>query len=255
MTGIYSNKVFHILDNKGEQSWSYQARERIIDFTFSKHGGDVILASEGKVHWFQNEGFLRIQIDAVLKDTEVLFDKVSLYETNLVKITQDIKNAKSLKSGNFSLLKESFHLVDGANQHLTSLHQRHVSYLDNLPSFMDKLGLRGAHTDEMIPLLYPYFSFYRDLHDKTFLDKSLKRANNLLNKLKRFEVKSEKESIDNNSFTSLKESKKGISEEIINLKNLSASYDKDIVSLESKVKELVMDWLRSGELDTYGKKI
>ena len=250
MVGIYSNKVFHILDNKGEQSWSYQAREKIIDFIFSKHGGDVILASESKVHWFQNEGFLRIQIDAVLKDTEILFDKVSLYETNLVKVTQDIKNAKSLKSGNFSLLKESFHLVDGANQHLTSLHQRHVSYLDNLPSFMDKLGLRGAHTDDMIPLLYPYYSFYRDLHDKTFLDNSLKRANNLLNKLKRFEVKSEKDSIDNNSVASLKESKKGISEEIINLKNISISYDKDIVSLESKVKDLVMEWLRSGELDS-----
>ena len=250
MVGVYSNKVFHVLDNKGEQSWSYQARERIIDFIFSKHGGEVILASESKIHWFQNEGFLRIQLDTVLKDTEMLFDKVSIYEKNLVKIVQDIKNAKSLKSGNFSLLKESFQLVDGANQNLYSLHQRHVSYLDNLPLFMDKLGLRGAHTDDMISLLYPYYSFYQDLHDTTYLDKSLKRANNLLNKLKRFEVKSEIDSDDGNSFISLKESKKGISEEIVNLDNLSKSYENDISSLESKVKELIMDWLRSGELNS-----
>ena len=250
MVGIYSNKVFHILDNNGEQSWSYQAREKIIDFVFSEDGGEVILASENKVHWFQNEGFLRIQIDSVLKDTEILFDKVSIYEKNLVKTTQDIENSKSLKSGNFNLLKESFQLVDGAKRHLSSLHQRHVSYLDNLPLFMDKLGLRGAHTDDMIPLLYPYYSFHRDLHDTTFLDKSLKRANNLLNKLKRFEVKSEVGSDSDNFLISLKESKKGILEEIVNLNNLSESYDKDIVSLESKVKELIMNWLRSGELDS-----
>ena len=250
MVGIYSNKVFHILDNNGEQSWSYQAREKIINFIFSEDGGEVILASESKIHWFQNEGFLRIQIDSVLKDTELLFEKVNVYEKSLVKITQDIENAKSLKSGNFNLLKESFQLVNRANQHLSSLHQRHVSYLDNLPLFMDKLGLRGAQTDDMIPILYPYYSFYRGLHDTTRLDKSLKRANNLLNKLKRFEVKSEIDSNSQNSLVSLKESKRGISEEITNLDNLLESYDKDIVSLESKVKELVMHWLRSGELDS-----
>jgi len=250
MVGIYSNKVFHILDNNGEQSWSYQAREKIIDFIFSENGGDVILASENKIHWFQNEGFLRIRINSVLKDAELLFDNVSIYEKNLVKITQDIENAQSLKSGNFDLLKESFQLVDGANQHLTSLHQRHVSYLDNLPLFMNKLGLEGAHTDDMIPILYPYYSFHRDLHDTTFLDKSLKRAKNLLNKLKRFEVKSEVDSNSDNSLISLKESQKSISEEIVNLENLSESYDKDIISLEAKVKELIMNWLRSGELNS-----
>ena len=250
MTGISSNKVFHVLDSDGEQCWSYQAREKIINFIFSDNGGDVILASESKIHWFQNEGFLRIQIDAVLNNTDILFDKVSIYEKNLVKIAQDIQNSKSLKSGNFNFLKESFQLADGANQQLSSLHQRHVSYLDNLSSFMDKLGLMGAHTDEMIPLIYPYYSFHRDLHDKTNLDKSLKRAKNLLNKLKRFEIKSEKNSNTHNTLISLKESKKGISEEIINLSNLSKSYDNDVVSLESKVKELVMDWLRSGKLDS-----
>ena len=250
MVGISSNKVFHVLDNNGEQCWSYQAREKIIDFIFSNNGGDVILASEGKVHWFQNEGFLRIQIDAVLNNTEILFDKVSIYEKNLVKISQDIKNAKSLKSGNFNLLKESFQLADGANQHLSSLHQRHVSYLDNLPSFMDKLGLRGAHTDEMIPLIYPYYSFHRNLHDKNYLDESSKRAKNLLNKLKRFEIKSDVDSSTQNVFVSLKESKKGISEEIVNLSNLSESYNNDIASLESKVKKLVINWLRSGKLES-----
>ena len=158
MTGISSNKVFHVLDSDGEQCWSYQAREKIINFIFSDNGGDVILASESKIHWFQNEGFLRIQIDAVLNNTDILFDKVSIYEKNLVKIAQDIQNSKSLKSGNFNLLKESFQLADGANQQLSSLHQRHVSYLDNLSSFMDKLGLMGAHTDEMVPLIYPYLS-------------------------------------------------------------------------------------------------
>ena len=250
LIGVSSNKVFHILDSGGEQCWSYQAREKIINFIFSNNGGDVILASEGKIHWFQNEGFLRVQLEIVLNNTDILFDKVSIYEKNLVKIAQDIQNSKSLKSGNFNLLKESFQLADGANQQLSSLHQRHVSYLDNLSSFMDKLGLMGAHTDEMIPLIYPYYSFHRDLHDKTNLEGSLKRAENLLNKLKRFEIKSEKNSNTQNTLISLKESKKGISEEIVNLSNLSKSYDNDVISLESKVKDLVIDWLRSGKLDS-----
>ena len=47
-----------------------------------------------------------------------------------------------------------------------------------------------------------------------------------------------------------KESQKSISEEIVNLENLSESYDKDIISLEAKVKELIMNWLRSGELNS-----
>ena len=230
LIGVSSNKVFHILDSGGEQCWSYQAREKIINFIFSNNGGDVILASEGKIHWFQNEGFLRVQLEIVLNNTDILFDKVSIYEKNLVKIAQDIQNSKSLKSGNFNLLKESFQLADGANQQLSSLHQRHVSYLDNLSSFMDKLGLMGAHTDEMIPLIYPYYSFHRDLHDKTSLEESLKRAENLLNKLKRFEINSEK-----NSHT---------------LNTLSKSYDNDVISLESKVKDLVIDWLRSGKLNS-----
>ena len=121
LVGFSSNKVFHILDSNGEQCWSYQAREKIISFIFSNNGGDVILASEGKIHWFQNEGFLRVQLEIVLNNTDILYDKVSIYEKNLVKIAQDIQNSKSLKSGNFNLLKESFQLADEANQQYPSI--------------------------------------------------------------------------------------------------------------------------------------
>jgi hypothetical protein len=43
MVGVYSNTVFHIIDYQGKQAWSYQAREKVVGFSFSNHGGDVIV--------------------------------------------------------------------------------------------------------------------------------------------------------------------------------------------------------------------
>ena len=108
MIGIFSNQAFHVVDNTGQQAWSYQAREKIVNFSFSNHGGDIIIASESKIHWFQNEGFLRLQIQDALTEIENLFEKVSVYDSNLELVNHDIQKAKSLKSGNFTSIKKSF---------------------------------------------------------------------------------------------------------------------------------------------------
>ena len=254
MVGVYSNTVFHIIDYQGKQAWSYQAREKVRGFSFSNHGGDVIVVSDSKIHWFQNEGFLRTSVNGELDKAEQLFHKVSVYDSNLDQIRYDMEEARSLQSGKFELVKASFQIINRVNMRLTSLHQRHVGYLDALPSFMGQLGLQGAQTDEMIPLLYTYYSLHSDLSDTSSLSELLERANFLLTKLNRYESQSDSksgkeiESPGPNHF--LKEAKHSISEEIINIKGLITSRKKDVESLESNLKYLVIEWLKTGKLDT-----
>ncbi|MCS5650886.1 MAG: hypothetical protein NZ820_16320 [Dehalococcoidia bacterium] len=254
MIGVYSNSVFHIIDYQGQQAWSYQAREKIRGFSFSNHGGDVIVVSNSKIHWFQNEGFLRVSVDGELDKAEQLFHKVSVYDSNLDQIRYDIEKARSLKSGDFELVKDSFQIINTVNTRLASLHQRHVGYLDVLPFFMEQLGLQGAQTDEMIPLLYTYYSLHRDLNDTSSLGALLERASFLLTKLNRREpspdAKVEKKDGGPNQSHFLKEAKHGISEEIITIEGLMTSSNKDVKSLESNVKDLVIEWLKTGELDS-----
>ncbi len=253
MVGVYSNTVFHIIDYQGKQAWSYQAREKVVGFSFSNHGGDVIVVSDSKIHWFQNEGFLRTSVDGELDKAEQLFHKVSVYDSNLDQLRYDMEKARSLQSGKFELVKDSFQIINRVNMRLASLHQRHVGYLDALPSFMKQLGLQGAQTDEMIPLLYTYYSLHSDLSDTSSLSELLERANFLLTKLNRYEPSDSKsvkgsEGPDPNHF--LKEAKRSISEEIINIKGLITSRSKDVESLESNLKYLVIEWLKTGEFDT-----
>ena len=250
MVGIFSNKAFHVIDGNGQQSWSYQAREKVLNFSFPNYGGDVVITSESKIHWFQNEGFLRMQIAGALVDVENLFEKVTVYNKNIEGINHDIQKAKSLQMGNFTLLKESFQLIYEIRKRLLTLQQRHVGYLDALPSFLENLGLQGAHTDDMIPLLYPYFSLHSDLHDISYLTSSIQRAENSFTKLNRFEHKNEvSDSTGATHKTFLKDAKVGISAEINNLNSLLVSTKKDINSLESNVKELIINWLKTADLD------
>ena len=253
MVGVYSNTVFHIIDYQGKQAWSYQAREKIVGFSFSNHGGDVIVVSDSKIHWFQNEGFLRTSVDGELDKAEQLFHKVSVYDSNLDQLRYDMEKARSLQSGKFELVKDSFQIINRVNMRLASLHQRHVGYLDALPSFMKQLGLQGAQTDEMIPLLYTYYSLHSDLSDTSSLSELLEQANFLLTKLDRYEPfdsKSDKGSEGPSPNHFLKEAKRSISEEIINIKGLITSRSKDVESLESNLKYLVIEWLKTGEFDT-----
>ena len=252
MTGIFSNQAFHVVDNKGQQAWSYQAREKIVNFSFSNHGGDIIIASESKIHWFQNEGFLRLQIEDSLTEVENLFEKVSVYDSNLELVNHDIQKAKSLKSGNFTSIKKSFQLIFEVRQRLSMLQQRHVGYLDALPLFLDNLGLRGAQTDEMIPLLYTYYSFHSDLHDHSYLHSSIQMAENALTKLDRIDISQIETSTLNsdNNQVFVKDAKIGIESETNNLINLLDNTKKDIVSLEKNVKDLILDWLKTASLDS-----
>ena len=91
MVGVYSNTVFHMINHQGQQAWSHQAREKIVGFSFSSHGGDVIVTSESKIHWFQNEGFLRASIEEEINQAEYLLSKVSVYESNLNQIIFPIR--------------------------------------------------------------------------------------------------------------------------------------------------------------------
>jgi len=253
MVGIFSNNVFHVIDEIGQQSWSYQARERIVNFSFSNHGGDVILVSENKVHWFQNEGFLRMQMDDAFNKAKNLFDKVSIYEPNLEPIKHDIQKAQSMQSGNFALISESFQLIYEVNTRLSSLQQRHVGYLDGLPFFLEALGLQGAQTDEMIPLLYPYYSLHSDLQNISYINRSIQKAENVINKLTKFDNIPPPESVSDNHKNFLRDAKVGVLSEIDNLRGLIESTERDIKSLENNVKTLIIDWLKTAELDSEPK--
>lgn len=251
MSGVFSNNVFHVIDNNGQQAWSHQAREKIVTFSFPNHGGDVVVASETKLHWFQNEGFLRKTFDEELNTSENLISKVLVYEDNLDRVKYDIDKAKSLQSGKFSLIKESFNIIVSVNKRLTNLHQRHVGYLDGLPHFMEQLGLQGGQTDEMVPRLYAYYSLHRELNDISELNDLLKRAKFMSAKLDKYnEVPDDSEKMKNSSSHHfLKEAKKGVAEEIINIEGLIKSAKNDVKSLESNVKDLIIEWLKTGQLD------
>ena len=249
MAGVFSSSVFHIIDDSGHQAWSYQAREKVVDFSFPSHGGDVIIASENKLHWFQNEGFLRASFNQELLTSEALISKVSVYEDNLDRVKYDIDKSKSLYSGKFSLVKESFDIITSVNRRLTELHQRHVGYLDGLSNFMEQLGLQGAQTDEMVPHLYPYYSLHSDLGDVSELNNLLERAKFMLSKLDTHKFEISVQEIENSNSHFLKEAKKGVSEEITNVEGLIESAKNDVKSLEANVKDLVIEWLRTGQLD------
>ncbi len=250
MVGVFSSSVFHVIDASGHQAWSYQAREKVVDFSFPSHGGDVIIASENKLHWFQNEGFLRASFDEELSTSESLISKVSLYEGNLNRVKYDIDKSKSLHSGKFSLVKESFDIITSVKKRLTDLHQRHVGYLDGLSNFMEQLGLQGAQTDEMVPQLYPYYSLHSDLADISELKALLEWAKFMLSKLDKYKFEGSEDDTELNSNQHfLKEARNGVSEEIINVEGLIKSAKNDVKSLESNVKDLVIEWLKTGQLD------
>ena len=214
MIGLYSNNYFHVLDENGEQAWVYYAREKVVDFSFSSFGGDIIIASENKIHWFQNEGFLRNQVNLNLKATESLISKVSFYESNIGNIEDDFNLVSEQLGSNFVSLKNSFKTIVNLKTKLEHLHRRHVNYLDSLPEFMNLLHLQGAQTDEMVPLIYPYFSLHGDIMDNSNYDNLFELANHLLSKLERYDLtKIKNDSIfDQKIF--IRDAKEGINNEI-----------------------------------------
>ena len=245
-----SNNIFHVLDGQGEQAWTYQAREQIVDFTFSDYGGDIILASEYKIHWFQNEGFLRFESKNNLDSAKELVEKIEVYEKNLDRVLNDIDRAVSLNSGNFDSLRESFEILHNVNSRLSKLQRRHVEYLDSLPSFMQKLGLQGAKTDEMTSSLYPYYSLYNELKEVNYLERLLETAKYLLLKLNKYELSDLENSTGKaKDLHFLKSAKKGITDEVANIETLILNSKKDTSSLESKLRELILDWLKTGQIE------
>ena len=249
MAGIYSNSYLHILDRSGEQAWSYYAREEIVDFSFSSFGGDIVLASKNKIHWFQNEGFLRNELSKNIIFIEELISKVSEYEFNLGDIEDNWQLVKEQSAGNFQSLKKSFNVVLNLREELEKFQKRHVNYLDSLSNFMQSLDLEGAQTDEMVPLIYPYYSLYVDILDGSDYSSLIEYTAHLLSKLNRYDLtKIKKEGIFDQKFF-ISEAKAGIQNEILVIKKLIAESEKDLVSLKSDIKSLILSWLKSGTID------
>ena len=251
MTGLYSNNYFHILDENGDQAWAYYAREKVVDFSFSSFGGDVIVASEHKIHWFQNEGFLRNQVNINIDKIESLVSKVSVYESNLNEIEDNFTLVREQSGGNFAMLKTLMSKIVELKAKLEFLHSRHVNYLDSLPEFMDLLALQGAQTDEMVPLIYPYFSLYGDIKDNSNYYKLQEFANHLLSKLDRYDLtKIKNDSIfDQKNF--IRDAKKGIANEMENIQKLMTQSESDLNMLKIDVNALIISWLESGKVDDH----
>ena len=250
MIGLYSSSYFHILDEFGEQAWSYYAREKIVDFSFSSYGGDVIIASEYKLHWFQNEGFLRNQISSSMQVIGELMAKASVYESNMGDVEDKLNLVQEQSGGNFQSLKQSFSIILDLRTRLELLQGRHVNYLDSLPNFMRLLGLEGAQTDEMVPLIYPYYSLFGDIDDNTNYINLLEFATHLLSKLDRYDLTKIKNDgiFDQKNF--IIEANKGIKKEMLAIQQLIDDSKKDIEKLKGDVKNLILDWLKSGNINS-----
>ena len=248
MIGLYSNNYFHVLDENGEQAWSYYAREKVVDFSFSSFGGDIIVASDSKIHWFQNEGFLRNQVNINIDKIQSLMSKILVYESNIGDVEDNFTLVKEQSGGNFITLKNSFTMIVELRKKLEHLHRRHVNYLDSLPEFMDLLGLQGAQTDEMVPLIYPYFSLYGDIEDNSNYANLLELATHLLSKLERYDLtKIKNDSIfDQKNF--IRDAKKGITSEMENIQKLIDQSEQDLKKLRIDVNNLIISWLESGNV-------
>ena len=249
MVGQYSNTYFHIIDESGVQAWSYYAREKIVDFSFSSFGADIIIASESKIHWFQNEGFLRNQVSTNIETINSLMSKVLVYESNIGDIEDNLTLVKEQSGGNFLTLKKSFSMILELKIRLEYLHKRHVNYLDSLPEFMNVMGLQGAQTDEMVPLIYPYYSLYGEVNDNSNYDKLTEFATHLLSKLDRYDLTKIKNDgiFDQKNF--IRDAKKGIKEEKANIQKLIEQSEKDLKNLRIDVNKLIISWLESGNVD------
>ena len=250
MAGIYSSSYLHILDDFGQQAWSYYAREKIVDFSFSSFGGDIVLASEKKIHWFQNEGFLRNQLSKNINFIEELMPKVSVYEFNMGDIEDDWQLVQDQSGGDFQSLKKSFSIILDLRRKLEKLQKRHINYLDSLPNFMQFLGLEGAQTDEMVPLIYPYYSLHKDIINSSDYSSLIEYANHLLSRLSRYDLtRIKKEGIFDQKFF-ITEAKKGIENECSVIKKLIDESKEDLEKLSGDVKNLILRWLKSGTIDS-----
>ena len=249
MVGLYSKNYFHVLDENGEQAWSYYAREKVVGFSFSSFGGDIIVASENKIHWFQNEGFLRNQVNINIDKIQSLMSKILAYESNIGDMEDNFTLVKEQSGGNFLSLKASFTMIVELRKKLEHLHKRHVNYLDSLPEFMGLLGLQGAQTDEMVPLIYPYFSLYGDIEDNSNYAKLLEFASHLLSKLERYDLtKIKNDSIfDQKNF--IRDAKKGITSEMESIQKLIDQSEEDLKKLRIDVNNLIIGWLESGNVE------
>ena len=128
---------------------------------------------------------------------------------------------------------------------------------------MNLLSLQGAQTDEMVPLIYPYFSLYGDIKDNSSYDNLSEIANHLLSKLERYDLtKIKNDSIfDQKIF--IRDAKKGIADEVLNIQKLIDQSVNDLKKLEVDVNRLIIGWLESGNVDnklqdffhTYSKNI
>ena len=122
---------------------------------------------------------------------------------------------------------------------LELLQERHVNYLDSLPNFMKSLGLEGAQTDEMVPLIYPYYSLFGDIDDDTSYINLLEFATHLLLKLDRYDLTKIKNDgiFDQKNF--IIEAKKGIKKEMSAIQQLIGDSKKDIEKLKGDVKKTI----------------
>ena len=101
----------------------------------------------------------------------------------------------------------------------------------------------------MVPLIYPYFSLYGDIKDNSNYDNLSEFANHLLSKLERYDLtKIKNDSIfDQKIF--IRDAKKGITDEVLNIKKLINQSVNDLKKLEVDVNRLIIGWLESGNVD------
>jgi len=175
-------------------------------------------------------------------------NEVSVYEDNLLQIKYDIDESHSLQRGNFKSMKRSFQLISSVFNRLISLKNRHSDYLDAVPAFMENIGLKDIHTDEMLTLLYPYYSMHNELSDFSHLSNTVQTAKNSLLRLEKQVINNKLSSSNHRHDESnhLDSAKIGIQKEIKNIDNLISSRNKDIVSFESDLRELILSWLKNG---------
>ena len=119
-----------------------------------------------------------------------------------------------------------------------------MSFMKGFEEKMSRIGRK--FTDEMVSLIYPYFSLYGDIEDNSDYTKLLEFANHLLSKLDRYDLtKIKNDSIfDQKNF--IRDAKTGIEDEITDIQKLIEQSEKDLKKLRIDVNTLIIGWLESG---------
>ena len=160
---VFGRWELRLLDREGLVLETYSSREEIGCLALPGHGGELVAGIGSRVCWFRNGEFLKRGVSELLAQVRQLYRKVTAYEPEPEGVTHALEQAEAKAGGRFDALKEAFSALEKLRAELEALHQQHVGYMDQLPRFMQQLGLPEGQPEALASWLYPFYALHQSL--------------------------------------------------------------------------------------------